>query len=104
MSDHDVDFATRVREDSRLAILERLHRQPDYTAHEHLLREALEAVGQRLSADRLRDHLAWLDEQGLLVLSGGAIRIATLTLRGEDAARGLARVPGVARPRPGRAE
>ena len=49
----------------------------------------------------MRGHLAWLDEQGLIVLAAGDIQIATLTLRGEDAATGSARIPGVARPRPG---
>lgn len=100
MSD-DRDFAARLREDQRLLLLRALRAAPDYTAHEHLLRAGLEAHGHRASADLVRGHLAWLDEQGLLVLTGGEVRIAVLTQRGEDAARGVARVPGVARPRPG---
>jgi hypothetical protein len=38
----------------------------------------------------------------LIVLADGEIPVATLTLRGEDVARGVARVPGVARKLPGR--
>lgn len=96
------DYAERVREDQRLSLLEQLRGATDYTLHEHLLRSGLESVGHRVSADQLRNHLAWLDEQGLIVLSAGTIQIATLTLRGEDVARGLTRMPGVARPHPGR--
>ena len=95
------DFASRLREDQRLLILQCLHGLPDYTGHEHLLRDYLAGQGQRLSADQLRTHLAWLDEQGALVLSAGEIQIATLTLRGEDIALGRAQSPGVARPRAG---
>jgi len=97
----DTEFAERVREDQRLLILQRLQSETDYTAHEHLLREGLTEFGHRVSADQMRGHLAWLDEQGLIVLAAGRIVVATLTLRGEDAATGAARVPGVARPRPG---
>jgi hypothetical protein len=96
------EFAERVREDQRLLILQRLQSETDYTAHEHLLREGLTEFGHRVSADQMRGHLAWLDEQGLIILSAGKmIHIATLTLRGEDVATGAARVPGIARPRPG---
>lgn len=94
------DFAERLREDRRLCLLQALQAQNDYTAHEHLLRAALADAGHKISADELRTHLAWLDEQGLAIVSSGQIRIATLTLRGEDAATGAARLPGVARPRP----
>jgi hypothetical protein len=94
------DFRSAVEEDQRLLILQTLVSSPDYTAHEHLLRQALSEEGQRLSADAMRVQLAWLDEQGLLTDLGQRVRIARLTQRGEDVASGSARCPGVARPRP----
>lgn len=89
-----------LREDRRLCALQILAGCADYTAHAHLLRDRLETLGHRPSMDQLRVDLAWLDEQGLIVLADGRIPVATLTLRGEDAARGRAQLPGVARPRP----
>lgn len=93
-------YADRLREDQRLTILAILRQSAEYTANEHALRDALRAFGHTVSADQLRAHLAWLDEQGCLVLHAGDIQIALLTLRGEDVATGAARLPGVARPRP----
>jgi hypothetical protein len=91
-----------IRADRRLAILEILAAAPDYTAHAHLIRKQLDGQGHRTAFDVLRGDLAWLDEQGALVLADGEVPVATLTLRGEDLARGVARVPGVARPVPAR--
>jgi hypothetical protein len=95
-------YADRTREDPRLLILQRLQHENDYQAHEHLLRGHLADYGHRISADQLRAQLAWLDEQSLITLAGDRIQIAVLTLRGEDAALGNARVPGIARPYPER--
>ncbi len=90
-----------LREDRRLSLLQILVSASDYTAHGHLLRQRLASFGHRISFDAVRADLAWLDEQGLIVLAQGEIPVATLTLRGEDVARGVARVPGVARKLPG---
>lgn len=95
------DYLEAMRQDRRLAVLQTLIGSPDYTAHGHLLRQRLEAFGHRVSFDAVRGDLAWLDEQGLIVLAKGEIPVATLTLRGEDVARGRAQVPGVARKLPG---
>jgi repressor of nif and glnA expression len=94
------EFVDVAREDQRLLILQKLQGEADYSAHEHLLRQGLASYGYHISADAMRGHLAWLDEQGLIVLATGEIAVATLTMRGEDAATGAARVHGVARPRP----
>lgn len=94
-------YDEQLRDDRRLALLQTLMGAAEYTAHAHVLRTAAGQLGHRTSFDVIRADLAWLDEQGLIVLADGEIPVATLTLRGEDAARGVARVPGVARPRPG---
>lgn len=86
--------------DARLILLQHLAAENDYTAHEHILREALRRLGHGVSSDWLRTQLAWLDEQDLIVLSGQMLKVARLTARGDDVARGLSSVPGVARPRP----
>jgi Fe2+ or Zn2+ uptake regulation protein len=94
------DYAQAVAEDQRLLILQALIAAPDYSAHEHLLRQGLATLGHRISADQMRSHLAWLDEQGLINLMGDQVQVARITLRGEDVMVGAARCPGVARPRP----
>ena len=86
----------------RLAILQILEQDSDYAHNETVLQAALSAVGHGVSADRLRSELAWLAEQGLLVVEdAGGLQVAKLTRRGGDAAMGRTNVPGVARPRPG---
>lgn len=95
------DYSDRLREDQRLILLQTLSQTNAYSTHEHVLRERLAAMGHRVSADVVRGHLAWLEEQGLVILSGEQIQLATLTLRGEDVSTGAARQPGIARPRPG---
>ena len=96
-----IPYTETLREDRRLSLLQILAGATDYTAHAHLLRQALAGLGHQVAFDILRGDLSWLDEQGLIVLADGAVPVATLTLRGEDAARGLTRVPGVARKLPG---
>lgn len=87
--------------DARLAILQALEQDPGYSHNEHVLREIVRCVGHELSYDSLRAHLAWLEEQGLVTQEEVAgIIVARITSRGQDAALGRARVPGVARPRP----
>ncbi len=93
-------YPETLRADRRLCVLQILADCADYTAHAHLVRDRLDALGHRPSMDQLRGDLAWLDEQALIVLADGSIPVATLTLRGEDVARGRALLPGVARPRP----
>lgn len=90
--------------DLRLHALEILTDASDYTANEVVLQDRLRVeYGHTVSSDRLRSDLAWLDEQGLVIVQKpGGIHLATLTLRGMDVARGASTIPGVARPRPGR--
>lgn len=97
-----MSLADIVTEDQRLVILQALEQDPDYSHNEHVIGRVLSAMGHTVSSDRLRTHLAWLAEQGLVTIEDVAgLQVAKLTRRGEDAALGRARVPGVARPRPG---
>jgi repressor of nif and glnA expression len=95
------DFASLRREHIRLTILQLLQSAPDYTLHESLISDGLKSLGLGVGRDELRIQLAWLDEQGLIIAQQAGVWIATLTVRGEDAAAGRVRIPGVARPRPG---
>lgn len=93
-------FSNAVSEDIRLAVLEVLEEDPGYAHNEDVLRRSIEFLGHKLSGDRMRSELSWLQEQGLLEVSEvGPIWVAKLTSRGEDVALGRARVPGVRRPR-----
>ncbi|MEX0732856.1 MAG: hypothetical protein WED00_05745 [Aquisalimonadaceae bacterium] len=95
-----MSYANVVASDQRLVILQALEEDADYSHNEHVLRSVLSQFGHSVSRDRLRTELNWLSEQGLVsVAETGGIHIAKLTARGEDVARGRARVPGVARPR-----
>lgn len=102
-------YAALLAETACLAVLQVLAEAAEYRHNEHVIRGALEELGLAPSADALRAHLAWLEEQGLVAVEclaaprggGSELRIARLTERGSDVAAGRARVPGVARPRPG---
>lgn len=96
-----MSYSELVTEDRRLAILQCLQSEPDYAMNEHILGRLLEGLGHGVSADTVRTDLAWLTEQGLIKVDlVGSTQVAKLGGRGLDAARGVARVPGVARPRP----
>jgi len=92
------DLHTETR---RLEILRVLSVDPGYRTSDALLQRALEVYGLSASRDQIRTDLAWLAEQGLVSVEAlGGLHLAKLAGRGEDVAKGLARVPGVARPRP----
>lgn len=96
-----MSYSKLFAEHLRLAILQLLQQDSDYAHNEAVLQSALAALGHGVSTDRLRGELAWLAEQGLIAIDDvSGMQVATLTLRGADAALGRARIPGVARPRP----
>ena len=97
------NYEDTVREHLRITLLRLLAEQPDYTLNESILADLSTAYGFNPSRDRVRTELAWLREQGLVTTEDlGGFVVATLTERGEDAARGRVVVPGIKRPRPGR--
>ena len=94
-------FADTESEHRRLVILLALKESPDYTSNEYVLVDSIAHFGHRVSSDKLRTDLAWLDEQGLVIAQQpGGVWVVTVTRRGDDVATGLATVPGVKRPRP----
>ena len=97
-----MDFAALITEDIRLVILRALECDSGYSHNESILHTILDQFGHRISRDRVRTELRWLEEQGFLKIEmAGDYMVAKLTGRGADVATGCITVPGVKRPRPG---
>ena len=90
-----------VQEDQRLVILRHLEESTG-TANDSVLQKVLAAWGHKVSRDKVKTHLHWLDEQGLISIETVLnTDVATITGRGHDVANGCVEVPGVGMPRPG---
>lgn len=87
--------------DQRLVILRSLV-DAGYDANESILDDCLALYGHHISRDLVRNHLNWLEEQGLVQIErlGNGFMIAKITQRGLDVANGEAVVDGVKRPSP----
>ncbi len=91
------------QEDRRLVILRQLADDQDYTINTSILQKALGLWSHNVSRDQLHGEVAWLAEQGLVTYEElASVYVVKLTQRGLDVAQGSSRVPGVARPGPGR--
>jgi len=87
-------------EHHRLSILLALAAQGGYETNDSMLQCACEAFGHRMSNDKVRNHVEWLKEQGLVtVTSASSYLLIKLTERGQDVSEGRASCPGVKRPR-----
>ena len=88
-------------QDQRLVILRSLA-DAGYDANESILDDCLTLYGHKISRDLVRNHLNWLEEQGLVKIErlSGGFMVAKVTQRGLDVANGEAVVDGVKRPRP----
>lgn len=88
-------------QDQRLVILRSLI-DANYDANESILDDCLALYGHKISRDLVRNHLNWLEEQGLVKIERltDGFMVATITQRGVDVANGEAVVDGVKRPRP----
>lgn len=92
-------YAELLRADIRLVILRSLSELPACRGNSSVLNTILDSYGHAVSRDNTKTELRWLEEQGLVTIDeAGAVLVATLTERGEDVARGRARVDGVKRP------
>ncbi|MDH3999219.1 MAG: ArsR family transcriptional regulator [Desulfuromonadales bacterium] len=96
-----MSFNDIVSADQRLVILQALDNDPGYDLNESILQALLGQYGHKVSRDKVRTELRWLEEQGLVSIKLiFEIHVATLTGRGSDVAKGLAIVDGINRPRP----
>ena len=100
-------YAEDLLADQRLMLLQALEAAAGYSLPERALARFLQSMAAPLSADGLRTQLAWLEEQGLLAISkvqplpdAAPEWTARIASRGLDVVSGLARAPGIARPRP----
>lgn len=102
-----MSYAADLLADQRLMLLQALEAAAGYSLPERALARFLQSMAAPLSLDALRTQLAWLEEQGLLAVSkvqplpdAAPEWTARIASRGLDVVAGLARAPGVARPRP----
>jgi len=95
-----MNYAELIAADIRLQVLRALNQDADYSHNEAVIREVLRITGHGIGRDRLRTELAWLKEQGLVMLEDAGVWVVKLTARGADAACGCIQVPGVKRPGP----
>jgi hypothetical protein len=95
-------FEQALMEDRRLTILQGLAAATQWSVNVHLLQSFCDAVGHRVSRDRIAHDVSWLAEQSLLHINDNdGVMVATLTEHGGDVVDGRTVVPGVKRPRPG---
>lgn len=90
--------------DQRLALLQALV-ACNNDANQNILQTCLAQYGHSIGMDLVRNHMLWLEEQGLVRinrLDAGAseLFVATITQRGLDVANGLSVVDGVNKPNP----
>lgn len=95
-------YEDTLREHARLAMLRFMEDAPEYRTNVSMLASLLPSVGIPLSRDQVTTEVRWLQEQGLATCEDvGGLTIVTATTRGVEAARGVIKVPGIQRPRPG---
>jgi len=85
-------------EQRRLCILQILVNVEAYRTSENVLLSKLDALGYKISFDRLRTDLAWLYEQQVLHIETAQLWNIFLTQAGLDAAYGRMWIPGIQRP------
>lgn len=88
-------------EHRRLAILQLLRSDPDYSINDALLQRLLDQQGFGVPMAVVLADLQWLEQLELLVTNKlPGCTVAILQSSGVDVAAGTAVVPGIARPRP----
>jgi Fe2+ or Zn2+ uptake regulation protein len=97
-----MNFTERVAENQRLLILQMLEQDAGYSHNEMVLQSGLESMGHSVSLDKVRANMDWLADVSLVTVSESSIgKVAKITARGLDVAKGRAVVTGVSRPLPG---
>ena len=96
-----IPFAEHFNKSFRLALLRLLEEAPAYQANAPVLQKAAGSMGFSVSRDQVMTQLDWLAEQGLIRIEEiGPVRVAHLTDRGHDVAKGYITSTGVERPSP----
>lgn len=90
--------------DQRLALLQALV-ACNNDANQNILQTCLAQYGHSISMDLVRNHMLWLEEQGLVKNThvdalGVDLLVATITQRGLDVTNGVSVVDGVKKPNP----
>lgn len=89
--------------DQRLAILQALV-ACNNDANQNILQTCLAQYGHSISMDLVRNHMLWLEEQGLVRINrigiDAALFVGVITQRGLDVANGVCVVDGVKKPNP----
>jgi hypothetical protein len=85
--------------DLRLSILQFLICSPGYASNIRLMRELLSLVGHKSSHENLVHELNWLCDRGCISITyHDDLIVIDLLKRGEDVAKGLINIEGVALP------
>lgn len=94
------NYIEYVAQDRRLMALRILRGIPERRANHFVLRSVLASTGYEELAPTVHNDLLWLAKQGLVLTEelDGGILLGTLTDLGDQVARGLVRVAGVAIP------
>lgn len=95
-------IANLITADQRLALLQALV-ACNNDANQNILQTCLAQYGHNISMDLVRNHMLWLEEQGLVRinrLDTDRLFVATISQRGLDVANGLSVVDGVKKPNP----
>ena len=88
--------------DQRLALLQALV-ACNNDANQNILQTCLAQYGHNISMDLVRNHMLWLEEQGLVRinrLDTDRLFVATISQRGLDVVNGVSVVDGVKKPNP----
>lgn len=94
-----MSYAQLLDADRRLVLLRILSEQTGKRANSSVLAAALDHFGHAVSRDYTKTQLRWLQEQRLVDVEDiGPVLVATLSERGADVARGVAKVDGVSVP------
>jgi len=89
--------------DQRLVMLRFLTESNGHTANDSILDDVLDQYGHKISRNKVRAHMRFLEDAGLITINsiGEKTLVATVTQHGADVAMGEASADGVKRPAPG---
>ncbi|MBM94873.1 MAG: hypothetical protein CMI09_03350 [Oceanospirillaceae bacterium] len=87
-----MEYSERIVQRERLYLLQLLTQDSDKSMTEYELKQSMQALGQQMSGDSLKQQLRWLESQWLITVSSSALAmtgmVIRLTERGLDVASG----------------